>query len=142
MFASRGFFGSGAIKPNLSDHSLNDFNVGTSDAEAYFIFGNDGQLTRHTDMVGTSIVSGEWLTGVVSASEASQYELVVSVTAGSLSYGGAGTFNLGSARQLGCYVGANQGSKSATAQVQIRRIADALVMASATLSFDVTSSNA
>jgi hypothetical protein len=141
MLASRGFFGSGAIKPNLTDRSLVDVNAGASDAEAYVIFGNDGRLTVHTDTAGTGTVSNQWLTGAVSPSEAGLYELVVTLASGSLDYGAAGTFNLGTSRQLGCYVGANDGTASAAVDVQIRRVADSLVMATASLSFHAESSN-
>jgi len=141
MFACRGLFGSSVLKPNLSNHSLSDINAGDSDAKAYVIFGNDGQLLRHTDFSGDSFYTDEWLTGVVTSAEAALYEVVVAVTAGSLDYGTAGTFNLGSARQFGCQVPTNGGQSSATITAQIRRVSDSLVMASATIDFSAVSSN-
>jgi hypothetical protein len=141
MFAARGLFGAGSVKPNLSDHDLFDFNTGTSDAEAYLLFYTDGTLLTHTDNFGNTLITREWMTGVISPSEAALYELVVSVTSGFLSYGTSGTFNLGTARQIGCHVNANAGSKFASGTVQIRRAADSLVMASAGFSFDVSSTN-
>lgn len=142
MFAARGFFGSGGTKPNLTDHSLTDINTGASDAEAYVIFGNDGSLTTHTDSFGNVTVADEWLTGVVTPSEAGLYELVITVTSGHLDYGSNGAFNLATARKVGCYIGANLGFQVATATAQIRRVSDALVMATGILHFDVESSNA
>lgn len=142
MFAARGFFGSGTTRPNLTDLSLFDINTGESDAEAYVIFGNTGALTTHTDTVGDNVVANQWLTSIVTPAEAGLYELVLTVTSGHLDYGSNGTFNLATSRKVGCYMTANAGNQTATVTAQIRRVADSLVMATATLDFDVESSNA
>jgi hypothetical protein len=141
-FAARTFFGYGAAKPNLTNHSLTDFNAGTGIASAWVSFNNDGTLSAHTNNGGTNYHSNEWWTGgPLTSSEAALYELVVVVTSGALQYGSAGTFNLGVSRQIGCNVAANGGEKTAVCTTSIRRVSDGVVMASATMDFTATSSN-
>lgn len=137
MFCSRGFFASKVIQPVLTNRTVMDSNAGTAPATASVRFRNDGVLETHF-----GDIDGQWLSGIVGSSQAGEYELIVSVSSGSFSSGSAGTYNLGTSRFFAVTIGTNAGTKTCVFSAQIRRIADSLVMASATITLTAQSSNA
>lgn len=140
MFASRGFFGSGILKPQLTDRNLLDSNTGASPASAYATFGTTGSLS--TKGFVSRAVDGEWMSQLTTAAECQKYDLVVVKNSGTLTYGAAGTYQLGiSALKFGCYVDANSGSQISTCTFTIRRRSDNVVMATADMQFWAESSN-
>lgn len=137
MFCSRGFFASKVVQPVLTNRTVMDANAGTGPATASIRFRNDGVLEPHWGEV-----DGQWLSGQVDPSQAAEYELVVAITSGSFSAGSAGTYSLGTSRFFAVTIGANAGTKTCVFTAQIRRIADSLVMASASITLTAQSSNA
>lgn len=141
MFASRGFFGAGVVKPNLTDRDVDDVNTGTDEADAFVVFQTNGELWIKTTFAYLA-VDGEWMTGVITPAEAAGYELIANKTAGTLTYGATGTFNLGTARKFGCYIGQNLGSQTASVTFQIRKVGTTEILASCSIPFEAYSSNA
>lgn len=90
-----------------------------------------------TDNVGNdnrTNFGGEWLlTGV-----ASDFEVFATVTSGTLDFGTTGSWlNLGTTRDWGIS-NATVTAKNATVQLQIRRVSDAAVQATASMTLQVT----
>jgi hypothetical protein len=141
MFASRTFFGAGAVRPHLTDRSVSEINPGTAPADAYIRFEITGGL--YVNGATAFTVADEWMTQPVTAAQAQLYDLVVVKNSGSLQYGAPGTFQLGlSPLAFGCSVDTNGGVNLANITCSIVRRSDSAVMASATFNFEAVSSNA
>lgn len=138
MFASRGFFGAGVVKPNLTDRFVADINPGTDDADAYVTFGPTGYL----QIKGSVLADREWMTGAITAAEGATYELIATKTAGTLTYGASGTYNLGTARKFGCFIAQNMGTQTALVTFEIRKVGTTEILASCSMDFEALSSNA
>ena len=116
----------------LTNHTVSDLSAGGA-AGAQFLLNNDGTADFQRTVGSDGTYSGEWIVGApVSSAIAGLYEVVVTLTSGTFSTGAAGTFNLGTSRLWGVSVGAGA-NKTATATFSIRRVADAAVMATATI---------
>ena len=108
----------------LTNHTVSDLSAGGA-AGAQFLLNNDGTADFQRTVGSDGTYSGEWIAGApVSSAIAGLYEVVVTLT--------SGTFNLGTTRLWGVSVGAGA-NKTATATFSIRRVADAAVMATATI---------
>lgn len=90
-----------------------------------------------TDSIGNenrTDFGGEWLL----SGTAGQFEVFATVLSGTLDFGTAGSWlNLGTTRDWGV-TWAAVGSKTATVQLQIRRVSDAVVQATATQTLTVS----
>jgi hypothetical protein len=116
----------------LTNHTVSDLSAGGS-AGAQLLLNNDGTADFQRTVGSDGTYSGEWIVGApVSSAIAGLYEVVVTLTSGTFSTGAAGTFNLGTSRLWAVSAGAGA-NKTATATFSIRRVADAAVMATATV---------
>jgi hypothetical protein len=114
----------------LSSTNVDATAIDPSDATAAYTLENDGDILSTVNGVVTDL--GDWMSPKI-ASLAANYEVMATVTGGSVSGGTTGSWlNLGSNRSW-TRAQTSAGSSFATLTVQIRRTGTATVLASATI---------
>lgn len=129
-----------SVQIALTNHNISDVSAGGS-VSAQLLLNNDGTADFQRTVGADGTYAGEWVVGApISSAVAALYEVVVTLTSGTFSVGAAGTFNLGTSRLWSVSAGSGA-NKTATATFSIRRVADAAVMATATITLTADGTN-
>lgn len=129
--------GGGSFTPYLAGGSYTDSEVDPGLAICGIRLGTDGTATNVRLVLGNQAITGEW-GRPITASIGSSYEARVTLTSGTLTTGTTGSW-LALSSQRDWDVQRNTiGSKACTFTLEIRRVSDSVVVASASYTITAT----
>lgn len=121
----------------LAGGSYTDSELDPGTAQCGIRLGTDGTATNTRSAIGNQAISGEWARPI-DAGNGALYEARVTVTSGTLTAGTTGSW-LALSSQRDWYVERSTlGSKACTFTLEIRRVSDSVVVASASYTITAT----